>query len=60
MKLELGETNMKRSFGIDISFAFAAKAKSVLGWKARVQLPEIIARMVEEELRFVEISPVRL
>ncbi len=40
---------LKRPSDIDISFGRATKAEKVLGWKAMVQLPEMIARMVEEE-----------
>lgn len=42
---------LKRPSDIDISFGRAAKAEKTLGWKAKVQIPEMIARMVEEELR---------
>jgi GDPmannose 4,6-dehydratase len=44
-------SGLKRPSDIDISFGHAAKAKKILGWKAKVQLPEVISRMVEEELR---------
>jgi len=42
---------LKRPSDIDISFGHAAKAEKILGWKPKVQLPEIISRMVEAELR---------
>jgi len=42
---------LQRPSDIDISFGQTAKAERILGWKAKVQLPEITARMVEEELR---------
>ena len=42
---------LKRPSDVDISFGHAAKAEKILGWKPKVQLPEIIARMVEAELR---------
>ena len=42
---------LKRPSDIDISFGRAAKAEKILGWKAKVQIPEMISRMVEEELR---------
>ena len=42
---------LKRPSDIDISFGRAAKAEKVLGWKANVQIPEMISRMVAEELR---------
>jgi GDPmannose 4,6-dehydratase len=42
---------LKRPSDIDISFGRAAKAEKILGWKPKVQLPEIISRMVEAELR---------
>jgi GDPmannose 4,6-dehydratase len=41
---------MKRPSDIDISFGHADKAEKKLGWKPKVQLPELIARMVEAEL----------
>lgn len=40
---------LKRPTDIDVSFGSAAKAAKVLGWKPKIQLPEIIARMVEHE-----------
>ena len=43
--------DLKRPSDIDISFGHAAKAEKILGWKPKVQLPEIISRMVEAELR---------
>jgi GDPmannose 4,6-dehydratase len=42
---------LKRPSDIDISFGHAAKAERILGWKAKIQLPEMISRMVEAELR---------
>ena len=42
---------LKRPSDIDISFGRAAKAEKILGWQAKVQIPEMISRMVEEELR---------
>jgi GDPmannose 4,6-dehydratase len=42
---------LKRPADIDISFGDASKAKKILGWQPKVQLPEIISRMVGEELR---------
>jgi len=42
-------SDLKRPSDIDISFGHAAKADEALKWKAKTQLPEIIARMVEEE-----------
>jgi GDPmannose 4,6-dehydratase len=41
---------LKRPADIDISFGHADKAERVLDWKPKVQLPELIARMVEAEL----------
>jgi GDPmannose 4,6-dehydratase len=40
---------LHRPADIQISFGLAAKAEKTLKWKARVQLPEIIERMVEAE-----------
>lgn len=45
---------LKRPSDIDISFGRAAKAEKILGWKPKVQLPEIISRMVEEELHLAK------
>ena len=45
---------LKRPSDIDISFGHAAKAEKILGWKPKVQLPEIISRMVEEELHLAK------
>jgi GDPmannose 4,6-dehydratase len=42
---------LKRPSDIDISFGHAAKAEKILGWKSKVQISEMISRMVEEELR---------
>jgi GDPmannose 4,6-dehydratase len=41
---------LQRPSDIDIGFGHAAKAHEKLKWKAKVQLPEIIARMVDAEL----------
>jgi GDPmannose 4,6-dehydratase len=43
---------LKRPSDIDISFGHATKAAKILGWKPKVQLPELISQMVEQELRF--------
>jgi GDPmannose 4,6-dehydratase len=43
--------DLKRPSDIDISYGRAAKAEKVLGWKPKVQVPEMISRMVEAELR---------
>jgi GDPmannose 4,6-dehydratase len=40
---------LKRPSDIDISYGNAEKAEKILGWKPKVQLPELISRMVEEE-----------
>src|ERR1035437_1348412 len=45
---------LKRPSDIEISFGHAAKAEKILGWKPKVQLPEIISRMVEEELHLAK------
>jgi GDPmannose 4,6-dehydratase len=42
---------LKRPSDIDISFGYAAKAEKMLGWKPKIQITEMISRMVEEELR---------
>ena len=40
---------LKRPSDIDISYGHAEKAEKMLGWKPKVQLPELISRMVAEE-----------
>jgi GDPmannose 4,6-dehydratase len=45
---------LKRPSDIDISYGHADKAEKILGWKPKVQLPELISRMVEEELRLAK------
>jgi GDPmannose 4,6-dehydratase len=40
---------LKRPSDIDISYGHAEKAEKMLGWKPKVQLPELISRMVGEE-----------
>jgi GDPmannose 4,6-dehydratase len=45
---------LKRPSDIDISYGHAEKAEKILGWKPKVQLPELISRMVEEELRLAK------
>ena len=42
--------SLKRPSDIDISYGDAAKAEKTLNWKPKVQLPEIISRMLEHEL----------
>jgi len=41
---------LKRPSDIDISYGLANKAEKILGWKPRVGLSEVIARMVDAEL----------
>ena len=43
--------DLQRPSDIDQSFGRAAKAREELQWEAKVQFPEIIANMVEEELK---------
>jgi GDPmannose 4,6-dehydratase len=42
---------LKRPSDIDISFGDASKAADQLGWKSKLGFSEIVARMVDEELK---------